>query len=124
MNRKINKYIKIIVLLFMITTILLQTNVMAEEGLGLGELTNYAQQQDTSTKFVDKVSVILGIVQVAGSVIAVICLIVLGIKYMMGSVEEKAEYKKTLIPYVLGAIMVLGISNFIKLVYKVATGLL
>ena len=69
------------------------------------------------------VGTILGVVQTVGSVISIICLIVLGIKYMMGSVEEKANYKKTLLPYVLGAIMVLGISNFINVIYKIATGL-
>jgi type IV secretory pathway VirB2 component (pilin) len=51
---------------------------------------------------------ILGIVQVVGSIVAVIALAVLGIKYMMGSAEEKAEYKKTLIPYFIGALLVFG----------------
>ena len=38
---------------------------------------------------------IMGILQVVGMVIAVIILIVIGIKYMMGSAQEKAEYKKS-----------------------------
>lgn len=50
----------------------------------------------------------LGMVSVAASIIAVIILIVLGVKYMMGSAEEKAEYKKTLLPYVIGAVFVFG----------------
>ncbi len=33
----------------------------------------------------------------------VIILIAIGIKYMLGSVEEKVEYKKHMMPYVLGA---------------------
>ena len=49
---------------------------------------------------------IFGIVQVVGVVIAVVILVVLGIKYMMGSAEEKAEYKKTLLPYIIGAILI------------------
>lgn len=51
---------------------------------------------------------ILGIVSTAASVIAVVILIVLGVKYMMGSAEEKAEYKKTLLPYIIGAVFVFG----------------
>lgn len=35
---------------------------------------------------------ILGIVQTVGVVLSVLILSVLGIKYMMGSAEEKAEY--------------------------------
>ncbi len=56
---------------------------------------------------------IMNIVAIVGSGIAVIALIVLGIKYMMGSVEEKAEYKKTLMPYVIGALMVFGASAIV-----------
>ena len=57
---------------------------------------------------------ILGIVQTVGTIGAVVVLIVLGIKYMMGSAEEKAEYKKTLTPYIIGAIFVLLASNIVK----------
>jgi len=60
---------------------------------------------------------VLGIIQVAGSIIAVIILVVLGIKYMMGSAEEKAEYKKTLIPYIVGAILIFAASNIAGIVY-------
>ncbi|MBR3254880.1 MAG: TrbC/VirB2 family protein [Clostridia bacterium] len=56
---------------------------------------------------------IMNIVAIVGSGIAVIALIVLGIKYMMGSVEEKAEYKKTMMPYVIGALMVFGASAIV-----------
>lgn len=87
----------------------------------LGDLSEYAQTQEVSSRFSDMVGVILGVVQTIGSLLAVICLIVLGVKYMMGSVEEKAEYKKTLMPYLLGAIMVFGISNLLKIVYEIAT---
>ena len=55
----------------------------------------------------------MNIVAIVGSGIAVIALIVLGIKYMMGSVEEKAEYKKTMMPYVIGALMVFGASAIV-----------
>ena len=63
---------------------------------------------------------ILGIVQVVGSIVAVIILAVLGIKYMMGSAEEKAEYKKTFIPYIIGAVLVFAASNLAGVVYNFA----
>ncbi|MEI3401230.1 MAG: hypothetical protein V8R51_02250 [Clostridia bacterium] len=44
--------------------------------------------------------------QTVGIVLSVVILIILGIKYMMGSAEEKAEYKKTMIPYLIGAVSV------------------
>ena len=43
----------------------------------------------------------------------------LGIKYMLSSVEEKAEYKKTCGVYIVGAILVFGVSTFAEIIYKV-----
>ena len=65
---------------------------------------------------------ILGIVQIVGTIAAIITLIILGIKYMMGSAEEKAEYKKTLMPYVIGAVLVLAASNIVAWVFSAAGG--
>ena len=63
---------------------------------------------------------ILGIVSTGASVIAVIILIVLGIKYMMGSAEEIAEYKKTLLPYLIGAIFVFGAGEICSVIFNMA----
>ena len=66
---------------------------------------------------------ITGILQVVGIVISVIILMVLGIKYMMGSAEEKAEYKKTFIPFIIGAVLLFGASIFAKAIYNFAADL-
>lgn len=55
-------------------------------------------------------------IRVFGVVIAVISLTLIGITYMLGSVEEKAEYKKKLIPYVIGAFLVGGGSVLISII--------
>ena len=64
---------------------------------------------------------IVNILQVVGIVIAVIVILVIGIKYMIGSAEEKAEYKKTMIPYVVGALLVFAGTSIVKVVYSLAT---
>ena len=64
---------------------------------------------------------ILGIVQLVGSIAAVVVLVVLGIKYMMGSAEEKAEYKKTMIPYIIGAVLIFAASNVAGMIYDWAS---
>lgn len=66
---------------------------------------------------------IIGFVQVVGSVGAVLVLIILGIKYMIGSAEEKAEYKKTMIPYIIGAILVFAASNIAGFIFNFAKGI-
>ncbi len=66
---------------------------------------------------------IIGIITTVGVVVAVIILLVLGIKYMMGSASEKAEYKKTMIPYIVGAILIFGASAITKVVVNLASGI-
>lgn len=51
------------------------------------------------------------IIRNVGIVLAVVILMILGIKYMMGSAEEKAEYKKTMIPYIVGALLLFAAST-------------
>lgn len=65
---------------------------------------------------------IINIVSLVGSAVAIIALIILGIKYMMGSAEEKAEYKKTLLPYVIGAVLIFAASNLASVIYNMAKG--
>ena len=66
---------------------------------------------------------IMGILQAVGIVISVVVLMVLGIKYMMGSAEEKAEYKKTMIPYVVGAILIFAATTIANAVFNFASGI-
>lgn len=66
---------------------------------------------------------VIGVIQVIGIIISVVCLMVLGIKYMMGSSEEKAEYKKTFIPYLVGAVLLFAAAAFAKSIYELASGL-
>lgn len=53
---------------------------------------------------------VLTIVTNVGMILAVVLVAILGIKYMMGSTEEKAEYKKSMLPYLVGAVLVFGAS--------------
>lgn len=64
---------------------------------------------------------IISIVSTVGSIISVIVLVVLGIKYMMGSAEEKAEYKKTLLPYIIGAAFVFAASTIASVIFNFAS---
>ncbi len=62
------------------------------------------------------------IAQTIGIVVAVVVLLVLGIKYMIGSAEEKAEYKKTMIPYLVGALLLFAATTIVNIVYQLTSG--
>ncbi|MCI8383622.1 MAG: hypothetical protein HFJ33_01935 [Clostridia bacterium] len=126
-DKKYYKIMIIAILVILFISILPNTSFMSNtskiNSKMLGDLDQYASQEPVSSKLQDKVGVLLGVFQTGGSAIAVVCLIVLGVKYMMGSVEEKAEYKKTLVPYAIGAMMVFAISNFLNIFYQIATSI-
>ena len=54
-----------------------------------------------------------------GTVAAVIVGAVLGIQFMVGSVEQKAKIKDSLIPYVAGCIVIFGAFGIWKLVITI-----
>ncbi len=66
---------------------------------------------------------IIGIIQIIGTIISVLVLAILGIKYMIGSAEERAEYKKSMKPYLIGAVMVFAITNFLGIIAPIAKNL-
>ena len=73
------------------------------------------------TKDFDKVgNAIIGALKALGTIISVAILVVLGIKYMMGSAEEKAEYKKTMIPYLIGAVLIFAAPYIASAIYNFA----
>ena len=66
---------------------------------------------------------IVTIITTIGSIASVVFIVVLGIKYLLGSVEEKAEYKKTMLPYFIGAFLVFAASTIASMIFNVAINL-
>ena len=125
------KKIVIICIIFIICLLTVSQTVQAQNmGEGTEEKTfNPEEYKPTSTSSVSGATKlgeigndIIGIVQVIGSISSVVALILIGIKYVMGSVEEKAEYKQTLKPYLIGAIMVFGITNLLGIIQSIVIG--
>lgn len=87
---------------------------LTPEGVG-DKITVGNEAKESITNFGGQ---IVGVLQVAGTVIAVLILVILGIKYMMGSAEEKAEYKKTMMPYLIGALLIFAAVTIANMVYN------
>ena len=113
--KKIGK--KITAFLSTASMMLIANPVFAKVGKNPGDWTGSGNKVSTAelTSWVDT---IINIVSIVGSGVAIIALIILGVKYMMGSVEEKAEYKKTMLPYVIGAVFVFAASALVGVIYN------
>ena len=66
---------------------------------------------------------IYNILLVIGMAVAVGIGTVLGIKFLMGSMEEKAQIKESLIPFIIGCIVVFGAFGIWKAVISVGSTL-
>ena len=112
-NKKIVMIIRIALIVVLIAS--MSSTVLA--AATAKDPSTWTANQPNSSTMTDIIGNVLGFVQLLGSAIAVIMVVVLGIKYMVGSAEEKAEYKKTMIPYAVGAVCIFGASNISKIVY-------
>lgn len=110
----ISKIIKILALVFVI--ILLFNSTIYAFGVNdfKGTPVNNIELNTVGNKVITVISTI-------GSIVSVIVLIIIGIKYMIGSIEEKAEYKKTLMPYIIGASLVFAASAIAGIIYSMVT---
>ena len=46
---------------------------------------------------------------------------ILGVKYMLGSADEKASYKKSLVTLTVGFVIVIAATTIVSVVYNIAT---
>ncbi len=112
--------IKILSVAIMLLIALTVTVDAASSGVAPGTYTGGGASVDSINSIGNQV---IQIVSTIGSIASVIVLVVLGIKYMMGSAEEKAEYKKTLLPYIIGAAFVFAASTIATVVFNFTTNL-
>lgn len=113
---KNKKVLSLVTIILLVVMILIPTFVMAS-----GPLENpdaYKPSGTTGTKATQKAGNILNVITVIGIVVGVITLIVIGIKYMVGTVQEKAEYKKTMFSYIIGLVLLISVCSFVQIIYR------
>lgn len=62
----------------------------------------------------------LGYMQWIGIVVAVAYLMIMGIKFMQGSIEDKAEIKKNMMPWFIGIVIILTITTLLNVIANIA----
>ena len=68
------------------------------------------------TKIANVGGIILGVATTVGMVVAVIMLVFLAIKYMSSSPNDKAEIKKHMVVWIVGAVLLFAASGVVKLI--------
>lgn len=124
MIKSVYKKILIIFLMAILFLMLFNNNC----SWALGDVTNdpvwlvwKPTLQDDST-LTGKIEVVLGVIRIIGIIVSVATLSVIGIKFMLGSIEEKANYKQAMKPWLIGATMVFAMTTIPTIIYDVTTG--
>ena len=113
------------VLLLAIVLITFTTNVFAADAattsttgkINPGDLNaTYGSSGDLQNKAAN----IMGMIRNVAAIAAVIIIMVLGVKYMLGSVEEKAEYKKSFMPLIIGIVLVVAATAIASFIFNMA----
>ena len=119
MNNKVKRIITIFATVLCI--VMIATTCLADD-IDPSKINGKDSSVDV-TKVQNIGNAIATIIRNVGIVAAVIILMILGVKYMIGSAEEKAEYKKTMIPYLVGAVILFGASGIAQAVVTFSKGL-
>lgn len=127
--RKISK--KIIVSIIILIIAIFLNNICyatAPKEASLNSIINPDDYKPTdttgnNTQFIGLANVIVGTMRAVGTVIAVVALMVIGLRYMFGSLEERANYKETMVPYLIGAVMLFTIPNVLGIIYDLVKGI-
>lgn len=113
MERKLITFLAVII----IAMLLVPSSIYAKMDTDISINVSAAQSSQTITQRV------LGTMQVIGSAVSVIALIIIGIRYMISSTEEKANMKGVIGYYVAGAVLVFATSNIVGFAYQVISSL-
>ena len=102
------RFIKIGVILIILFSIIAQLDIC---NAALIDTSVYQPNElGEERELIDKANVIASVIRNVGIVIAVIALMVIGIRAMIGSSEEKAEYKKSIPGYLIGVVLVIAMT--------------
>lgn len=114
-----NKISKIVIVLLIAIMLVMavQSNVFAADYLSgisaTDETANMADLKGMANK-------VLGLIQAATAILAVILIAVFGFKFVLGSAQEKADYQKSFIPLIVGVVVVFAAVSIAKLIFSVA----
>ena len=111
---------KFFIPIFLITT-LMAISVIPNTCIALGNLG--VEPPSVDKDLLKTLGGVIGIIMGVGTVVAICASIYLGIRYMLSSVEEKAEIKKKMVPFIIGVAIFYGATGILKIIGDIANQL-
>lgn len=115
-----------IVAVIMIVTFMLISTVYEVKASNPGSIIDGVNQAagttdlgTTGDTLKSKAGTILAYIRNIAAIAGVIIISILGVKYIVGSVEQKAEYKKNFMPLIVGILIVVLAAQIAKMLFSV-----
>ena len=114
--KKDKKIIKIILIVLLLLTVglIISNNAFASWNMDL-ESYDRDNAERAGNKITNVMGAVINMMSTIGAGIAIIMLIVIGIQYVSKGAEGKAEAKKDLTGYIIGAVILFGVSGILKI---------
>lgn len=115
------KTIKIISILFLLILLIFSTTTYVQAGIDI-KPDEYKPEKITAQeggRAIEMAGKILRIVRTLGVVAAMVVLSIIGLKYMLASLDEKANYKENMIPYIVGCALLVLCTTLPSIIYSI-----
>lgn len=89
-------------------------------GLINGINVDFSQASSQASELSTMAGKVIGLIQVASVILAVVLIAVFGFKFIMGSANEKADYQKSFIPLIVGLVVVFAATSIAKVIMSIA----
>lgn len=99
-----------ILILLLITSLIASLYVVQASDVDdiIKSMEGATESADTGSGIASTINDVIGLLQIAGTGIALIVTTMLGIKYMLASPSDKADVKKQIMPILIGCFLVFG----------------
>ena len=104
------------------SSIEIEGSIETAELINTNDVISEMDTSDSADRLTERAGKIVAIIRNIGIVVSVIALMIIGIKIMVSSAEEKSIYKQALPGYILGVLMVAAITMIPSLIYTVVSG--
>lgn len=132
-----NKTIFTIIIIFILTIILfanfssVQASALVNAGSSVIQPSDsasddileweFSMDQEIPSKVTDVIGLLIALLRNISIIITILVIVTLGIKYMLGSVQEKAEYKKSFATIIIGVSLITLTTAIVDVIFKMVS---
>jgi len=117
---KVMKVLAILLMAALIVTVASTTVLADDDGFSLSQFNGKGADSGTAGAAQNIIGALINVIQIIGTGVAIIMLVVLAIKYISAAPGDKAEIKKHAVVYVVGAIVLFAATGILQIIKSFA----